>query len=569
MKRVIACLLLGLSPPTIVLSQCPDGWVRQISGLPEGDYQIQRQGIAIDPNGNILISGSSREVVDLTIGSENYQYPNGGPLYYSLFLTKLTDQGDILWTKVIESESNAYDLVVLSDSNGGSYIGGSMRTQLTVDATIISRPANSSQGFYLIRFNESGEVSWSLSGPLPYSLVRSAAKWGEDVVVCIPFQQSLSLSGQVFNADVSSNSGNQDVLVARVSSEGELVSTFQISGKGNLDVRAINCDEHGCIVQGKFDDELIYGNDTLTSIGPDHYSMYQIAIDNEGVLQWANVSQNPTDMYLYCYGLGFTNNGEVQFSGVYDYSSFTLGDYSLPMSDGRDVFVGSLDRQTGVVLWLKKGDGSMTDYTEAHDVVGDESLLGGFFYSPQFEFEGESFTNTNDSQYDGFIVSLDSAGKARCGLSFLGIGQNGVRAVKKTTDGHLLALVSFEQLDFAGQSYVAQGRFDLLLIKTCLPCDTLTSIAETENGRPTLHVYPNPFSTQTQLTYRAPQGTKLQLQLTDMLGRVVQTVALQSNEGTYTLEATQLGTGLYYCTLLNGTDKLATEKLVVTSVRNE
>ncbi|MCF8256617.1 MAG: T9SS type A sorting domain-containing protein [Flavobacteriales bacterium] len=561
MRQLISCLLAGLFLPAIVVSQCPDEWVRQISGLPEGDYQIQRQGMALDPNGNILISGSSSEVVDLTIGPENYQYPNGGPLYYSLFLTKLNDQGDVIWTKVIESESNAYDLVVLSDSNGGSYIGGSMRTQLTVDATTISRPANSSQGFYLIRFNESGEVSWSLSGPLPYSLVRSAAKWGGDIVVCIPFQQSLSISGQVFNADVSSNSGNQDVLIARISPDGELVSTYLVSGKGNLDVRAINCDQYGCIVQGKFDHELIYGNDTLTTIGPDHYSMYQIAIDNEGFLQWANVSQNPNDMYVYCYGLGFTDNGEVHFSGVYDYSSFTLGNHSLPMPQERDVFVGSLDRITGEVLWLKKGNGSMSDFTETHDVVDNESMLAGSFYSSQFEFEGETFSNTDDDQFDGFIVSLDSTGKARCGLSFHGVGQNGVRAVKKTTDGHILALVSMEQLDFAGQSYTAQGRFDLLLIKTCLPCDTLTFMAETTGAQPRLQVYPNPANQSIRVEATGNNQQLTAITITDMLGHAILHQQTQGHE--QNIDISRLANGIYTIAAMLGNGETRRERLVV------
>lgn len=93
-------------------------------------------------------------------------------------------------------------------------------------------------------------------------------------------------------------------------------------------------------------------------------------------------------------------------------------------------------------------------------------------------------------------------------------------------------------------------------------CDTSVGLKDTEEEE-AVRVYPNPFSTQTQLNYHTLQGTRPVLQLTDMLGRTVQTLQLPSHEGTYTLDATELGTGVYFCTLLNGTEALATQKLSV------
>lgn len=96
------------------------------------------------------------------------------------------------------------------------------------------------------------------------------------------------------------------------------------------------------------------------------------------------------------------------------------------------------------------------------------------------------------------------------------------------------------------------------MVTRCVAC---------EGGAAPREVYPNPFSTQTQLSYRNPQGTRPKLQLRDMLGRTVQTLQLPSNEGTYTLDAAGLGAGVYFCSLVNGTEVLATEKLSV--IRNE
>jgi hypothetical protein len=183
-------------------------------------------------------------------------------------------------------------------------------------------------------------------------------------------------------------------------------------------------------------------------------------------------------------------------------------------------------------------------------------------------YEGSEFSNTGGLE-DGFAISIDEDGKSRCGLGFHGNGQERVRQVHLNADGSLFALVSLtESLEIEGVSYNAQGSADLLIVKTCLPCDTLTGIKETSLTQDVaLEIYPNPTATQTKLTYHTPQGAHPTLQLTDMLGRVVQTVQLPTNEGSYTLDASTLGTGVYFCTLLSGAEVLATQKLSV--IKNE
>jgi hypothetical protein len=78
-----------------------------------------------------------------------------------------------------------------------------------------------------------------------------------------------------------------------------------------------------------------------------------------------------------------------------------------------------------------------------------------------------------------------------------------------------------------------------------------------------MKAYPNPSKGEVRIEYNLPFGTHSILRITDELGRTVQSTQIPSHEGTYTLNAAGLGTGIYFCTLLNGTEVLATEKLVV------
>jgi|GEM_PF-2245682 len=80
-----------------------------------------------------------------------------------------------------------------------------------------------------------------------------------------------------------------------------------------------------------------------------------------------------------------------------------------------------------------------------------------------------------------------------------------------------------------------------------------------------LKTYPNPSANEVMVEYSVPFGSYGTLRFTDELGRVVQTVQLPTNEGTYTLDAGTLGTGVYFCTLLSGAEVVATQKLVVST----
>lgn len=88
-------------------------------------------------------------------------------------------------------------------------------------------------------------------------------------------------------------------------------------------------------------------------------------------------------------------------------------------------------------------------------------------------------------------------------------------------------------------------------------------IQDVERGM--LGIFPNPSFDQATINYRAPNGTRPTLQVCDMLGRIKLTVQLPKNEGSYRFDTAKFGTGIYFCSLIQGVEVLATQKLVVSS----
>jgi len=116
-------------------------------------------------------------------------------------------------------------------------------------------------------------------------------------------------------------------------------------------------------------------------------------------------------------------------------------------------------------------------------------------------------------------------------------------------------------------SNVASIYFDFNepIITNVVEQTVITGLAEMAPLNAGLTIWPNPSSSQSRIGYKTPVGIHPILEMRDMLGRVVHKVQLPTNEGTYTLDASTLGTGVYFCTLLSGADVVATQKLVVTN----
>ncbi|MBI1289395.1 MAG: T9SS type A sorting domain-containing protein [Flavobacteriales bacterium] len=566
-RLLVVCLIVGLSSPLTTSAQCISQWVKQISGLPIGNLSNSSPSLVIDFQGNVIVSnvvvGADTIITDGQVFPETNSFnPNS-----DFFIAKYNSEGDLLWLKTILGERECGSLDLAVDANGNIYVGGIMQNSITVDGILIERPPESlpQPGYFILKFNSQGVLQWSQKGDWKSSRCYRLAWTGSDLAFVIPYSDSVSVGGEVFYSD--DIAWQQDMVFGRLDEDGNLLNAVNIGGEGNVEVNSFDCDSIGCILQGRFDRELTFDGTTVSTPAENHFELYQMSINSDYGLDWLNHSQSSPAIDPRAYGLSLSGNDDVYFSGFYWNSAFSIAGEQLPVPTENDVFVGHLERSDGNITWLKKGSGNSFDATKCMTSSGNSVWFAGEFYSDVFDYEGSSFTNTPDGENDGFLLSFDSDGKPKCGLQLEGVGQNGILQVESFGDGHVGLLAYLDStIEFGGQTYDAQGNYDLLVIKTCLPCDTLTGVGEVEKEQAHLSIYPNPLTTQTKLTYRAPQGSRPTMQLRDMLGRLVKTVQLPSNEGTYTLDARGLGAGVYFCTLLNGVEVLATQKLSVTYV---
>lgn len=88
-----------------------------------------------------------------------------------------------------------------------------------------------------------------------------------------------------------------------------------------------------------------------------------------------------------------------------------------------------------------------------------------------------------------------------------------------------------------------------------------------ENGLTGLNIgkaYPNPASSSFSFDYSVPRSAQdVRIVIRDILGNVVQDVALSAGNGTVTLSASEMKEGIYFYSIVEGNRTLSTRKLVI------
>jgi hypothetical protein len=550
---------------TTIGQHCLDSWATHIKTIPSGGLGNDQPEIIALADGSSICVAVLVVADSLSIGAETVDVPNPTTATPTIVVIKLSPNGVYAWHTLISCNgpSSLTDAAVSDD--GSIFVSGTQRSGLEVQGTSIPGVASQSR-YFIVKFDASGSYQWYRSADFGASTCAALDCDDSKLEFAVAFSDSVQIGSQVFQAGPQTLPSSFDVVVGELDTDGDLISQTVLSGAGSIAVNEMAKTSSGIVIQGRFEQELIVDGQQFTTPQSGHYSFFQLHLNSSYGLEWVNMSENPVSLFSSLNGLS-SDSAFVYSSGFYD-GGFTLNGNVFTTSASRAVLIFKTSVQDGSIQWVKNFDGNSYDVSEASLNFQGNVIVGGHFGSTSLNLDGEVLTNANAETSDSFIASYDKDSSLRCYQSISGNGDQSVRSIQRLSDGYILALINFnESITLDDMVYTPNGN-DILVWKTCLPCDTLTSVKETNLAQEAaFEIHPNPTATQTKLTYHTPQGAHPTLHVADMLGRVVQTVQLPTNEGTYTLDASTLGTGVYFCTLLSGAEVLATQKLSV--IKNE
>jgi|GEM_PF-1068515 len=474
-------------------------------------------------------------------------------------IEKYTQGGQLLWHK---TGCFTYDGLVNGmavDDLGNLYFGGYFTGELSYDDSTISQSPTNIWTHYTIKVDADGGVSWFRSG------LRSSATghmWTENgLLVFLAFTDSTTFNGQPFYHLDSTIPATTEYVALMVDSEGEIVWDKHLGGYGNKFIRKVSCGSGICVVQGTYMSAIAYDNLYLNNGSG---RIFQLAINsNDGSGIWMKDQSNyESAVFTNCSSI--LEDGSLITAGHYIGSPSVFSFQGETIASGNGLTDGFVMRQnvsTGELIWLKTlgapGYSSINGMAKTASGV----VITGEYDSPSLGYEGLNLVNHSDLR-DPFIILIDTMGKPACQFDNLGIStpESGNKIL--TTGNDVFLLLGFNDSTSFGDFQVnSSGNGDYLIWKTCLPCDTLTSIAENLTPAASLSIYPNPASQSVRVEVAGSHAQAMGITITDMLGHAV--LSLPFREVGEAINISNLANGIYTIAATMQSGETLRQRLVV------
>jgi hypothetical protein len=566
----LGAAMMALLHPCLSLAQCDgEDWIATTAQIPSGGIGVHTstEGFVLNRLDSTFfwvgkIGTFSSGPTTMYFNQVVVEVPSCWP-GSSFLIHKRDRNGVLLWHKTGCFSVNGSFYGVTGDEAGNLYLGGSMFGELTYDgATLHTTPAQGGGGFTM-KIRPDGTLDWHRPTDRAGAIRHTWTDHG--LMLLLSIVDSTSFNGQTFYRLSSTTPVTNEHVILMVDAQGEIIWHRYIEGYGNKSIELVTGNNTTAVIQGSFTEEVTYDGQTFT-LG-NGGNMFQIGLKlSNGERKWMKRQAN-SGVGVQGLGSEILDDGSLITVGHYNGSPslFTFQGQTISSQNGlTDGFIMSQNTSNGSLNWLKTlgAPGYSTLFGTAKTATG--VAVAGYFTCPTLSYEGLEILNHSD-QEDPFVIIIDRDGKPQCQLGEMGTPARDYAEKINTIGNQLYIEFGYaDSVSFGDYHLVSIGGKDQTIWKTCLPCDTLTSITETTAAQPVLLIYPNPASQSVRLRVTphlaAQAGSGQQVRavaITDMLGHKVLNSLLGkegSGEVSFEIDISTLAPGLYTvsATLQNG-----------------
>lgn len=251
-------------------------WVRQVGGI--GDATAA--ALSSDANGNAFSGFNYLGAVSLQPGDT--LPPQPGIAYFGV--TKYSATGNLEWHKIGSSSGSVNLAALATDAEGFTYAAGYF-TGILSFGNIVIGSLNETDAF-LAKISPNGSVLWlkTLPGMGNQSFTGITTGATGQLYVCGQFNQPFE-----WNGNTTTPTGNVSAFVAQYNAAtGNLQWLTPLGGEAVTDTRSVRLDMQGNPwVGGNFYPTFFYGADTLYTQGAE--DMYVCKLDATGSVLWVQI----------------------------------------------------------------------------------------------------------------------------------------------------------------------------------------------------------------------------------------------------------------------------------------
>lgn len=412
------------------------------------------------------IGGSYLDVGYSVIQASNGDYIVGGATvsysesYAACYLIRLTPEGDTVWTKVFESqtESSADFLFTLIETSDGALVHGGNGFDIFGEGTY---------GTYLSKVDGNGDLLWLSEMDHPgHRRLNAVLETPDKGFIVAGYTDTTE-----FNTEIK-------IWLSKTNDMGINEWSYWYGGDGEDEGEA-----RGLVV---LDDGSFVAGGFTNAFGAGNSDMFLMKVDNLGVLKWSKTYGS--EYYETARSLTRTNDGGFALAGRFRTDLIQNYDMCLIKTDNN-----------GDTLWSKNYGGPGDDVANCVKLTSD----GGFILVG-------STLDTNLGTKDFYVVKTDGNGTLLWSRAFGGEEDDEAYSVEQSTDGdYIIAGVT--------NSYGA-GDSDIYVVKIDANGDGICNLIEMETietrifpivSKPTFLAHSHPLdhiATSVSVTFGGEMG---------------------------------------------------------------
>jgi hypothetical protein len=531
-------------------------WFFQMGGVEAGNLSNIEPKFHVSPlDSSIYITGAFYGTDVLRFGDEMISNMTLTSGENGMFLLKLTQHGVLQWAKTFKGGGANFFHDVAFDHNGDIYVGGQTGDPITIEDALIDYGGSS--GYILMKYSHQGDFQWLLNGQ---NGNIQELEWTEaGLTGAMVFENTITVDGNMFTSTPSPYSPAQDILLFVTDMDGQLVFSEQLVGNGNIDARSFTCNDTLCVLQGKFDNDLILDGSTYSTTGNANYKAYQYAYKvNPFQALWTDTSNEPFSVMQNASHID--TDGDLYTVATIE-NTFQMQDSTAQSTGGRDILLIQQHLNSGEIVKMTTFGSSGTD--AAYHITEDAGrfIVSGLYNSSELVFNGVTLQN-QEQLLQPFAVVLDTSLKGQCALNIHTDMQSTIFQSQILGDT-LLSLIQVTSSIFVEDTTLnAYGSFDLAILKTVMPCSRITGVENYVNAdKPTLHIYPNPASQSIRVEATGNSQQQPAITIIDMLGHAVLHHPSAGHE--QHIDISGFANGIYTIAAILGNGETRRQRLVV------
>jgi PKD repeat protein len=404
-----------------------------------------------DLQGNLYITGyfSSDSLNFNNLSLKNSSNPKTST---DAFVAAFDSLGNLLWAKSFGGYSNETSTFITVNPYG-LFVGGSFSSDSIRFGT--NKITNSGyQDIFIVKFSLLGVEQWAkcIGGNSSDILTGISSDVNGNIYFTGVFSSPTILMGTT----TLSNSGGNDILVAKFNKNGSLIWVKSAGGSSQDYSRTICNDQNGNVfVSGGFNSSNIsFGTIPLSCVGGS--DIFIAKIDFSGNWVWANKYGGISDDYIVSSTID--NIGNLYVTGNYTSPTLNISTGTLSNSGSHDIFVAKLN-SAGSVKWVKNAGGTMNDIVTGItiDPTNAKVYIVGYFNSTILNFGSSNYSVLNIGNNDSFFAilfagtDLINGGDCLFAKSVGGLLYEGFTGISSDLKGNVF---------FVGSSNSPQVKFD-------------------------------------------------------------------------------------------------------------